>query len=217
MRILVTPTNWSVTLTTRRRNSCAWRRPCTPARSAHGASSRRCRTTGCGRSPTACRHAFPAIVEEPYFADCFSQGVEERHAEEAIAVTQMVLEKRPELLGQTIEDAKAMADALDGVWVAMDEIVNADDTPVTRPRTHAGLNRSREAFPGIARHDCFGGRSVVAYVGSQRAPADWLVSAVNAPMKPAFAKADAGAFRTSLPMTRLTACLRRTIEACRYR
>jgi hypothetical protein len=67
---------------------------------------------------------FPAIVKEPYFADCFSQGVEERHAEEAIAVTQMVLEKRPELLGQTVEDAKAMADALDGVWVAMNEIVN---------------------------------------------------------------------------------------------
>ncbi len=68
---------------------------------------------------------FPTIAEEPYFADCFSQGVEERHAEEAIAVTQMVLEKRPGLLGQTIEDAKAMADALDGVWVAMDEMVNA--------------------------------------------------------------------------------------------
>jgi hypothetical protein len=67
---------------------------------------------------------FPAIVKEPYFADCFSQGVEERHAEEAIAVTQMILAKRPDLLGQTIEDARAMADALDGVWVAMDEIVN---------------------------------------------------------------------------------------------
>jgi hypothetical protein len=67
---------------------------------------------------------FPAIVKEPYFADCFSQGVEERHAEEAIAVTQMILEKRPDLLGQTIADAKAMADALDGVWLAMDAIVN---------------------------------------------------------------------------------------------
>jgi hypothetical protein len=67
---------------------------------------------------------FPAIVNEPYFADCFSQGVEERHAEEAIAVTQIVLEKRPGLLGQTIEDSKAMADALDGVWVALDEIVS---------------------------------------------------------------------------------------------
>lgn len=66
---------------------------------------------------------FPSIVTEPYFADCFSQGVEERHAEEAIAVTQMVLERRPELLEQTIEDARTMAEALDGVWSAMDEIV----------------------------------------------------------------------------------------------
>lgn len=68
---------------------------------------------------------FPAIVKEPYFADCFSQGVEERHAEEAIAVTQSVLERRPELLAQTIEDAQTMAQALDGVWVMMDEIVSA--------------------------------------------------------------------------------------------
>ena len=68
---------------------------------------------------------FPAIREEPYFADCFSQGVEERHAQEAIAVTQMVLRRRPDLVDQTIEDARAMADALDGVWEAMDDIVRA--------------------------------------------------------------------------------------------
>jgi hypothetical protein len=68
---------------------------------------------------------FPRIVDEPYFADCFSQGVEERHAQEAIAVTQMVLERRPELLDETIADAKAMADALDGLWIAMDDIVTA--------------------------------------------------------------------------------------------
>ncbi|MEA2739971.1 MAG: hypothetical protein QOH05_3278 [Acetobacteraceae bacterium] len=68
---------------------------------------------------------FPRIVDEPYFADCFSQGVEERHAEEAIAVTMMVLERRPELLAETIEDAKTMADALDGIWLAMDEILMA--------------------------------------------------------------------------------------------
>jgi hypothetical protein len=67
---------------------------------------------------------FPGIVNEPYFADCFAQGVEERHAEEAIAVTQAVLRRRPELLAQTIEDAQTMAGALDGIWVAMDEIVS---------------------------------------------------------------------------------------------
>lgn len=68
---------------------------------------------------------FPRIVDEPYFADCFSQGVEERHAEEAIAVTQSVLERRPELFDETVEDARMMADALDGVWVAMDDALSA--------------------------------------------------------------------------------------------
>ena len=68
---------------------------------------------------------FPRIVDEPYFADCFSQGIEERHAQEAIAVTQTVLESHPELLNETIADAKAMAEALDGLWVAMDDIVSA--------------------------------------------------------------------------------------------
>lgn len=68
---------------------------------------------------------FPSVPNEPYFADCFSQGVEERHAEEAIAVTQLVIERRPELLAQTIEDAKTMADALDDVWGVMDRIVQA--------------------------------------------------------------------------------------------
>src|SRR5713226_3616541 len=39
---------------------------------------------------------FPNIVEEPYFADCFSHGVEVRHAEESLSVTMMVLRARPE-------------------------------------------------------------------------------------------------------------------------
>src|SRR5271157_3255402 len=41
---------------------------------------------------------FPKFKHEPYFADCFSEMVEERHAAEAIEVTQMVLKARPELL-----------------------------------------------------------------------------------------------------------------------
>jgi hypothetical protein len=68
---------------------------------------------------------FPHIVDEPYFADCFAQGVEERHAEEAIAVTQWVLERRPDLLAATIDDARAMADALDGIWLAMDHLIGS--------------------------------------------------------------------------------------------
>ena len=66
---------------------------------------------------------FPSIVKEPYFHECFSQGVEERHAEESLSVTQMVLKARPELIGETIRDAKMMAQALDGVWTRMDRIV----------------------------------------------------------------------------------------------
>jgi hypothetical protein len=68
------------------------------------------------------RH-FPRIVEEPYFAECFSQGVEERHAEESLEVTEMVLRRRPELLPDALRDAKTMAVALDGVWTHLDRIV----------------------------------------------------------------------------------------------
>jgi hypothetical protein len=74
---------------------------------------------------TALSRHFPDVVNEPYFADCFEHGVEERHAAEAIAVTQSVLQRRPKLIDQTIEDAKTMARALDGIWVAMDDIVSA--------------------------------------------------------------------------------------------
>jgi hypothetical protein len=66
---------------------------------------------------------FPQIVEEPYFADCFTQGVEERHAEESLAVTQLVLRAHPELLRGTLRDARLMAQALDGIWHRLEEIV----------------------------------------------------------------------------------------------
>lgn len=68
---------------------------------------------------------FPQIVAEPYFHECFAQGIEERHAEESMAVTQMILRARPELTAQTIRDAQIMAEALDGVWQRLDEIVAA--------------------------------------------------------------------------------------------
>jgi hypothetical protein len=66
---------------------------------------------------------FPSVVNEPYFADCFDQGVEERHAKEAIAVTQAVLRRHPELFAETIEDARIMADALDKIWLTMDSVI----------------------------------------------------------------------------------------------
>jgi hypothetical protein len=66
---------------------------------------------------------FPRIVAEPYFHECFEHGVEERHAEESMAVTQMILRARPALVADTLRDARLMAHALDGVWSRLDEIV----------------------------------------------------------------------------------------------
>jgi len=66
---------------------------------------------------------FPAIVQEPYFAECFSQGVEERHAEESLDVTEIVLRAHPELLPETLRDAKIMAELLDGVWMQLDRLI----------------------------------------------------------------------------------------------
>src|SRR5262244_3524412 len=66
---------------------------------------------------------FPEFINEPYFQECFSQRVEERHADESLAVTQIVLRDRPELLPETLSDARMMAEALDGVWAHLDRIV----------------------------------------------------------------------------------------------
>jgi hypothetical protein len=66
---------------------------------------------------------FPEFMNEPYFRECFSQRVEERHAEESLAVTHIVLKGRPGLLAETLRDAKKMAEALDGVWAHLDRIV----------------------------------------------------------------------------------------------
>jgi len=66
---------------------------------------------------------FPHFRSEPYFSECFSQAVEERHAAEAVEVTQIVLRARPELLHETLRDARVVAEALDGVWAQLDRIV----------------------------------------------------------------------------------------------
>jgi pyrroloquinoline quinone (PQQ) biosynthesis protein C len=66
---------------------------------------------------------FPHFRHEPYFEECFSQQVEERHAAEALEVTQLVLRARPELLDETLRDAQIIAEALDGVWAHLDRIV----------------------------------------------------------------------------------------------
>jgi hypothetical protein len=66
---------------------------------------------------------FPRFATEQYFAECFSEMVEERHAEESLSVTQLILRQHPELLPATIADAKLMAEALDGVWTHLNRIV----------------------------------------------------------------------------------------------
>jgi hypothetical protein len=67
---------------------------------------------------------FPMFIDEPYFSECFSQQIEERHAAEALEITQMVLRARPMLLEVTLRDAKQMAEALDGVWRDLDRLVD---------------------------------------------------------------------------------------------
>src|SRR6267143_2398116 len=68
---------------------------------------------------------FPQFVHEPYFEDCFAHHVEERHADESLEVTQMVMRQHPELLSETLLDAQMMAEALDGVWNNLDRVVQA--------------------------------------------------------------------------------------------
>ena len=75
---------------------------------------------------------FRQLINEPYFAECFSEGVEERHAEESLAVTEMVLKARPELASATLKDAKIIAEALDGVWTHLDRIVCSAGRTVER-------------------------------------------------------------------------------------
>ena len=68
---------------------------------------------------------FPQFRNEQYFEDCFAQKIEERHAAEALEITQTVLTQRPELFHDTLRDAKIMAEALDGVWTHLDRIVQS--------------------------------------------------------------------------------------------
>jgi hypothetical protein len=87
---------------------------------------------------------FPQFKHEPYFAECFSHMVEERHAAEALEVTQLILRARPELLAATLRDAKTIAKALDGVWTQLDRIVQrAAATGVPCQCLHTTLDAAR--------------------------------------------------------------------------
>jgi hypothetical protein len=68
-------------------------------------------------------HCFPGVKEEPYFAECFSEGVEERHAQEARELSKIILMRSPKLLEPTIEGAKKMASGLDMFWSGLEKLV----------------------------------------------------------------------------------------------
>lgn len=68
---------------------------------------------------------FPAFANQPYFAECFADHVEERHAQESLDVTREVLQTHPQLLEGTLADARMMAEAMDGVWSTLDKLVKA--------------------------------------------------------------------------------------------
>jgi pyrroloquinoline quinone (PQQ) biosynthesis protein C len=68
---------------------------------------------------------FPSIKEEPYFSDCFSQGVETRHAQEAAELTSIILKESPELLTATIAGAWEMASGLDMFWSGLEQLIHS--------------------------------------------------------------------------------------------
>jgi hypothetical protein len=93
---------------------------------------------------------FPEFINEPYFRECFSQRIEERHADESLAVTQIVLKGRPELLPETLRDAGMMAEALDGVWAHLDRIVR---NARRRARSDGALRYVERALPSSDEPD----------------------------------------------------------------
>jgi pyrroloquinoline quinone (PQQ) biosynthesis protein C len=93
---------------------------------------------------------FPHFRHEPYFEECFSQMVEERHAAEALEVTQIVLRARPELLDETLRDARIVAEALDGVWAHLDRIVRHAQATMA-PQASARVHRQRGTGTTVAK------------------------------------------------------------------
>jgi hypothetical protein len=71
----------------------------------------------------ALMNCFSFIEKEEYFAECFNQGVEERHSQEAKELTSIVLHKSPNLLETTIADAESMASGLDKFWSGLEDLL----------------------------------------------------------------------------------------------
>ncbi len=67
---------------------------------------------------------FPAVRREAYFAECFDNRVEERHAAEALSIAADTIAARPWLFERTVTDARAMAGALDDLWQLLDDTIS---------------------------------------------------------------------------------------------
>jgi pyrroloquinoline quinone (PQQ) biosynthesis protein C len=98
---------------------------------------------------------FPEFVHEPYFEECFSEMVEERHATESVSITQMVLKARPTLLSETLKNAKIMAEALDGVWNHLDRIVQNARRTIQQPKGRVLSVSGPTAFKPLLTHDAY--------------------------------------------------------------
>jgi len=59
---------------------------------------------------------WPGVRYEPYFHECFGAQVEERHAEESVEITSLVLKERPALRKKFVDDARIVGTLLNGVW-----------------------------------------------------------------------------------------------------
>jgi len=66
---------------------------------------------------------FEAIDSTDYFMENFSNCLEEKHAQEALDVTSIVLCHRPELLEETIEGARRMGEGLDMLWSTLESVL----------------------------------------------------------------------------------------------
>jgi len=90
----------------------------------------------------------PRILQEPYFAECFGNHVEERHADEALELTCAVLRRKPGLLAGTLQDAGRMAAALDSIWATLDGIL----CERLRPGQRAASARTKRRSPAFREH-----------------------------------------------------------------
>ncbi|HEX6096640.1 MAG TPA: iron-containing redox enzyme family protein [Thermoanaerobaculia bacterium] len=66
---------------------------------------------------------FPDVVNEPYFAECFREGVEERHGLEALELLELICARRPEYTEPTLRDANEMAGQLTRLWDGLHDLI----------------------------------------------------------------------------------------------